>query len=400
MPGSHFAYLASASKGPSNEGDPQVKLTSRAGVVAGLLVGAVALAACSSSKSNSSGSSDTGSSTPPASSTPAANTNCGTGTITANGSSAQGNAMTAWVTAYQKACPGATVNYTATNSGQGVADFTAGKIAFGGSDSALDPTKGEPAAATTACGSPALDIPMVVGPIAVAYNLSGVSDLTLTPTVLTKIFLGKITKWDDAAIKAINSGVTLPSSDIKVFFRNDPSGTNKNFEKYLSKNDATDWGSLVVDKPWPGKTGSGVSGSAAVASGVKSTPGGIGYMEWSYAGNNQLSTAKIDNGGGAVALSTESAGAAVAAATITGTGDDLSLKLDYGTKTAGAYPIVLVTYEIVCTKYKDSGTGTQVKDFLTYTASAAGQGLLAAQGYAPLPASILAKVQATVAKIS
>ena len=378
-----------------------MKVTSRAGLMAGLLVGAVALAACSSSKSTS-GSSDTNSSTPPAgtSTSSAANTTCGSGTITANGSSAQGNAMTTWVTAYQKACSGATVNYTPTNSGQGVADFTAGKIAFGGSDAALDPTKGEPAAATKACGSTALDIPMVVGPIAVGYNLSGVSDLTLTPQVLTKIFIGKITKWDDPAIKALNSGASLPSSDIKVFFRNDPSGTNKNFEKYLSKNDPTDWGSLVVDKPWPGKTGSGVAGSAAVAAGVKSTAGGIGYMEWSYAGNNNLSTAKIDNGGGAVALSTQSAGAAVAAATVTGTGDDLSLKLDYGTKTAGAYPIVLVTYEIVCTKYKDPSTGTQVKDFLTFTASAAGQGLLAAQGYAPLPPSILAKVQATVAKIS
>jgi phosphate transport system substrate-binding protein len=151
--------------------------------------------------------------------------------------------MTQFVTDYQKACPGVTVNYTATNSGQGVSDFIAGKIGFGGSDSALNPTASdgdEPAKATAACGSPALDIPMVTGPIAIGYNLSGVSNLVLTPTVLAKIFLGKITTWNDAAIQSINSGATLPSTPISVFFRSDPSGTSKNFETYLSKNDPTD----------------------------------------------------------------------------------------------------------------------------------------------------------------
>jgi phosphate transport system substrate-binding protein len=309
--------------------------------------------------------------------------------------------MTTWVTAYNKACSGAKVNYTSTNSGQGVADFNAGKIGFGGSDAALNPdaTPSEVDAAAKACGSPAWDLPMVTGPIAVAFNVKGVTDLTLNAQVLTKIFLGKITSWDDAAIKALNSSATLPSEPIKVFFRGDPSGTSKNFEKYLSVNDPTDWGSLVVDKPWPGKAGSGVTGSPAVAAGVKSTEGGIGYMEWSYAGLNSLATAKVDNGAGAVALSADTAGAFVAGAKITGTNGDLTLSIDYTAKTPNAYPIVLVTYEIVCSKYKDAATGALVKSFLTYTASAAGQGLLPAQGYAPLPASILSKVQDQVAAI-
>ena len=198
--------------------------------------------------------------------------------------------MTTWATAYQKACPGVTVNYTSTNSGQGVADFIAGKIGFGGSDSALNPTASdgnEPAKATAACGSTALDIPMVTGPIAIGYNVSGVNDLTLNATVLSKIFTGKITTWNDPAIAALNTGASLPSAPISVFFRSDASGTNKNFEMYLNSNDPTDF-NFTPDKPWPAKTGSGEVGSAKVASSVKAATNSIGYMEWSYAGNAGL----------------------------------------------------------------------------------------------------------------
>jgi len=136
-----------------------------------------------------------------------------------------------------------------------------------------------------------------------------------------------------------------------------------------------------------------------VQQGIAGTEGGIAYLEWSFAGSANLPTAKVDNGGGAVALTAESAGAAVAAATVTGTGNDLTLKLDYATKAPGAYPIILVTYEIVCTKYKSAAKGTLVKDFLTYT-SGAGQAGLPDLGYAPLPSSILTKVQSSVAAIS
>jgi phosphate transport system substrate-binding protein len=382
-----------------------VTLTYRAGAAAGLLAAAVSLAACSSSGSSGSNDDAASSSTTATTSagTSAAATGtagaCASGSISSDGSSAQANAMTAWVTAYQKKCPGATINYTGTSSGQGVSDFTASKIAFAGSDAALDKTKGEVTAAEKACGSPAIDIPMVVGPIAIGYNVSGVSDLTLNADVLAKIFTGKITTWSDPAIAAINSGAKLPSTKISVFFRGDPSGTSKNFESYLAATAPTVF-TATPDKPWPYKTGSGVQGSSAIADGVKSTDGGIGYMEWSYAGNKGLKTAKVDNGGGAVALSAETAGSLAGTAQIVGTGDDLSLKLDYATKQAGVYPIELVTYEIVCTKYKDAATGALVKSFLTYTASSEGQGVLAAQGYGPLPSELLSKVQASVAKIS
>jgi phosphate transport system substrate-binding protein len=354
------------------------------GLVGIAAIGAV-LAACSSSGSSSS--------------TSSISTGCQKGSISADGSSAQANAQVTWTGNYNKGCSGATVNYTATSSGQGIADFTAGKIAFAGSDSALDPAKGEPEAASKACGSTALDIPMVTGPIAIAYNVSGLTNLTLTPVLITNIFLGKITTWNDPAIAAANSGATLPSTKISVFFRSDESGTTQNFERYLAATNPTGF-TYTPSKSWPGTVGSGVAGSSAVADGVKNTDGGIGYMEWSYAGNKGLSVAKVDNGGGAVTLNGDTASAAVAAAQVVGTGDDLTLKLDYTTKAPGAYPIILVTYEIVCTKYKSSSTGALVKSYLSYTASKDGQGLLAAQGYAPLPSEILTKVQASIGKIS
>src|SRR5439155_17259784 len=112
---------------------------------------------------------------------------------------------------------------------------------FAGSDSALDPTAGEIAAAQKRCASTPLDLPMVVGPIAVAFNVKGVSKLVLTPALITKIFTGKIKTWNDPAIAAANSGAALPSSKINVIYRSDSSGTTANFEKFLSANDPTDF---------------------------------------------------------------------------------------------------------------------------------------------------------------
>ena len=145
--------------------------------------------------------------------------------------------------------------------------------------------------------------------------------------------------------------------------------------------------------------GQGKTGSQGIQQGVTSTANSISYDEFSYTGGVQ--TAAVDSGSGAVKLTAKSAGLAVAAATAAPNGNpgDLTLKLDYTTKASGAYPILLVTYEIVCSKYKDANVGKLVKSFLTYT-SGAGQDLLTAKGYAPLPSELLAKVQAAVAKIS
>ncbi|HEY3633358.1 MAG TPA: phosphate ABC transporter substrate-binding protein PstS [Jatrophihabitantaceae bacterium] len=381
----------------TNGRDPNVKLY-RSGVAAALLAGAIALTACSSDKK------DTATTPPPAgdggstsnSSSSAPGGACVSGSLKAEGSTAQTNAIQQWIKDYKSKC-GADIAYNATGSGAGVKQFNGNQVDFAGSDSALNPTKGEVAAAAKRCGGPALDLPMVTGPIALAFKVKGVSDLTLNPDTIAKIFTGKITKWDDPAIKALNSGASLPSTNITVFYRSDESGTTENFEKYLAAV-APSVFTAAPSKTWAGK-GQGKAKSQGVQQAISSTEGSIGYLEWSFAGSAGLSMAKVDNGGGAVALDADSAGKAVSAATVTGTGDDLTLKLDYATKTAGAYPIILVTYEIACAKYSDPKIGSLVKAFLTYTAGD-GQAGLKDLGYAPLPSDIDAKVQASVAKIS
>jgi phosphate transport system substrate-binding protein len=367
----------------------------RLGILAGLVASAIALTACGSdsNSSNSGGTTTSGSS-----SSASGSASCGSGSLKAEGSTAQKNAMDQWISDYQSKCSGATVNYNGTGSGAGVQQFTGKQVDFAGSDSALDPSKGERAAAEKACGSPAWDLPMVTGPIAVAYKLKGVSSLTLTPSLVAKIFQGSITKWNDPAIAAANSGVTLPSTPITVFFRSDASGTTQNFEKYLAAAAPSDY-TAKPSKVWSGKVGSGKKGSDGVQQGVTGVEGGVGYMEWSFAQNGNLGVAKIDNGGGAVDLSADSAAKAVSSAKVTGTGGDLTMKLDYATKQAGAYPIVLVTYEIVCSKYADPAKGSAVKAFMNYIAGGGQQGLTSL-GYAPLPTSVQSQVQASIAKIS
>jgi phosphate transport system substrate-binding protein len=381
-----------------------VKLT-RAGLAAGVLVAVTALAACSSSaktdaggKSTPAGSSSGTSSS--ASTSTAGAPACSSGTLNAEGSTAQANAMTAWINAYTKACPSAQINYNPTGSGAGVSQFNAGQVQFAGSDSALDPTKGEIAAAQKRCGSAPLDLPMVIGPIALGYKLSGVDKLVLTPDLVTKIFTGKIKTWNDPAIKAKNASATLPSTAINVIYRSDSSGTTSNFEKFLAANDPTDFpAEPAKDNATKVFAGQGKAGSQGVAAAIGSTEGSIGYVEYSFAVNASLATVSLDTGSGPVEVSKDSAGATLADAQVVGTGDDLSLKIDYATKASGAYPIVLATYEIACTKYKDAATGTFVKNFLGYTVSG-GQSLLAALGYAPLPSSLQAKVAAAIVKIS
>src|SRR5262249_25863917 len=162
-------------------------------------------------------------------------------------------------------------------SGAGVTQFNAGQVDFAGSDSALNPAKGETTKAQSRCGSPALDLPMVTGPIAVAFKLNGVSDLTLNPDVMAKIFTGKSPTWNDPAIKALNSGANLPSSKITVFYRSDSSGTTENFEKYLNAT-APSVFTATPSKTWAG-TGQGKAKSQGVAQAISSTEGGIGYVQ-------------------------------------------------------------------------------------------------------------------------
>jgi phosphate transport system substrate-binding protein len=364
-----------------------VTITRSTAAAAIALTGALALSACGSDDNTTTA----GSSAASSGAAGASATDCPTGTLKAEGSSAQKNAIEAAIKSFQTKCPDVTINYNPSGSGAGIKNFNAGQVDFAGSDSSLKDDEATAAQAT--CGAPAWDLPMVTGPITIAYNVKGVDKLALSGDVAFKLFRGAITKWNDPAIAALNKGVTLPATPIKVYFRSDESGTTDNFLQYLKAAGAS---TLEPGKKWTGKVGEGKEKSAGVASAVKAQDGGVTYVEWSYAKQNSLGVSAIDTGAGAVELTSDSVGKMIATAKQKGTGNDLSLTLDYATKEPGAYPINLVTYEIVCSKYSDAAKGKAVKAFLKHFASADVQTALEAEGYAPLPTEVAAKVATAI----
>ncbi|WP_030173479.1 phosphate ABC transporter substrate-binding protein PstS [Spirillospora albida] len=367
-----------------------MKNGSRLAALGGVVIaGALALTACGSDENPASGKNVV----------PSGDIDCAKASVNAAGSSAQKNAVEEWTKIYAAKCAGANLNYQPSGSGAGIQAFSAGQVAFAGSDSALKDD--EIAKAKQRCqGNPALNLPMVVGPVAVVYNLDGVDGLKLSSETIAKIFSGKITKWNDAAIAAENAGAKLPATAIKPVYRSDESGTTDNFTKYLNTTAPSVW-TWEPAKKWPNSTGQGAPKSDGVTGQVKNTAGAVSYVEMSYATQNNLQTAQVKNGAGEyTALSPDSASKAVAGAKVVGTGNDVALKIDYTTKEPGAYPIVLVTYEIACEKGLPAEQAKFVKSFLTYTSSAAGQKVLTDIGYAPVPQSVLTKVQASVKALS
>jgi len=318
------------------------------------------------------------------------------GQLRASGSSAQKNAMDLWVKNYMAACSGVEINYSSSSSGEGIVAFNQGTVGFAGSDSALKPE--EVAESKKICKTgQGINLPMVGGPIAVGFHLEGVDSLTLDASTLAKIFDSKIKKWNDPAIAKLNEGVKLPDTAIQAFHRSEDSGTTQNLGKYLNAAAPSDW-KYEAEKKWPAPGGQAASGSSGVASQVKAVNGSIGYFELSYAESQDITTVDINTGGAApVEATSENASKAIAAAKVKGTGKDLALDLDYTTKAEGAYPLVLVTYEVVCDSGNNPDTLDTVKSFLTYTASADGQKVLTDAGYAPIPEAINAKVRETVA---
>ncbi|WP_335935389.1 phosphate ABC transporter substrate-binding protein PstS [Streptomyces sp. PTD5-9] len=357
--------------------------------------GALVLTACGSDD-NSNGSTGGGGKTSAASDIKCDDAK---GQLLASGSSAQKNAMDLWAKNYMAGCSGVEINYKSSSSGEGIIAFNQGTVGFAGSDSALKPE--EVAESKKICkGGQGINLPMVGGPIAIGFHLEGVDSLTLDAPTLAKIFDTKIKKWNDPAIAKLNSGVTLPDKAIQPFHRSEDSGTTQNLGKYLGAAAPSDW-KYEAEKKWPAPGGQAASGSSGVASQVKAVDGSIGYFELSYATAQSIPTVDIATGAAAPVKATpENASKAIAAAKIKGTGKDLALDLDYTTKADGAYPIVLVTYEVVCDKGNKSETLPTVKSFLNYTAGDEGQKLLTEAGYAPIPAEINAKVRETIASLS
>jgi len=309
------------------------------------------------------------------------------GTLSGAGSSAQEAAQGAWQAGFQTQNSGVTVNYDPSGSGAGVEQFLAGAVKFAGSDAYLDDD--QLASSKKVCGGEtAIEAPDYISPIALVYNLDGVDKLQLSPDTAAKIFSGKITSWDDPAIKADNPDATLPSQKITPVHRSDDSGTTNNFTDYLHQTAASAW-TAEAGETWPFKSGEGASGTSGVISAVTNGAGAIGYADASQAGD--LGTASIKVGSDYVGPEADAAAkAADVSKRVDGRADnDLAIDLDRTTTEAGAYPLVLVSYFIACPKYDDSNTADLVKGYASYVLSSDGQQAAAkTAGSAPLPSSL------------
>ncbi|BBZ45806.1 phosphate-binding protein PstS 3 [Mycobacterium parmense] len=322
--------------------------------------------------------------------------------LIASGSTAQANAMTRFVDAYRKACSGQSLDYTANGSGAGISDFLAGKTDFGGSDTPL--SGDQYAAAKRRCGgADAWDLPVVFGPMAITYNLRDVDSLVLDAPTLAKIFNGTITRWDDPALTALNA--SMPAEDIRVIYRSDASGTTYNFQAYLQAASGGVWNQGAA-KTFTGGVGTAAAGNNGTAALVKTTEGAISYNELSFALQQGLFAAEIKTPASRRALrpvriGTDTVGKTITGAKIVGAGNDLVLDLSsfYNPAYPDVYPIVMATYEIVCSKYPGADQGKAVKAFLQ-AAIGPGQVDLNRIGYIPLSPGFQSRVSNAVDAIT
>jgi phosphate transport system substrate-binding protein len=357
-------------------------IQNKLGALAGCAILAVGLAACGSSSSSTSTTSSTSSSS------------SASATISGAGSTFAAPVYEQWASSLSPL----TVNYQAVGSGAGITALEGKTVDFGASD---PPLKAEEETALAKNGSPAVMVPMFLGAITVSYNLPGVkAGLKLDGTTIANIYLGKIKTWDDAEIKALNPGVSLPSTAITVIHRSDSSGTTDGFTGFLSDTDP-EWKSKVGEGKtvqWP--TGTGEKGNAGVAGGVQQTAGAIGYVEQAYALEHKFTYASVKNKAGSFVEPTlESTSAAAEGITVPA---NLGFKIS-NPAAAKAYPITSQTFIVVNKDLCKAGTpggeaaAKGVLKFLEYGLGTSGQAVLSQADYAALPAAILAKSKEAVA---
>ena len=354
----------------------------RTPAIALAIAAALLVAACgSSNSSSSSGSAASGGSSSSSSSVKS--------TVNGAGSTLAAPIYQQWASTLSG--QGVTLNYNPVGSGTGIADLQTSTVNFAGSDPALKSSD------TAKMKGPALQFPVAFGAITVSYNLSGIkSGVKLDGPTIAKIYLGQIKTWNDPAIKALNSGLSLPSTSITVVHRSDSSGTTAGFTKFLAATDPT-WASQVgtdKDVKWP--TGTGAAKNSGVAAAVKQTAGAIGYVEQAYALENGFTYAAVKNSSGNFILPTISNTSAAA--------NGITVPPDLGISTINspapqAYPIVSQTF-LVADKdpCKDDGASSSVasglKKFFTYAFGPGQQTLGSGSSqlpYAPLPSSLAAK---------
>lgn len=314
--------------------------------------------------------------------------------LTGAGSSFAYPIYSKWAAMYN-AKTGVEVNYQSIGSSGGIRQLSDEIVDFGATDGPM--TNDQLAKAK---GGPILHFPTVLGGVSITYNLASVTQpLKLTGDVLADIFLGKITKWNDPRIAALNPGMQLPTTDVIVVHRADGSGTTYIMSDYLA----------TVSRAWETKVGRGQTlswpvglggkGSEGVAGQVKQTPGAIGYVELSYAKQNRLPSALIRNTAGVwVAPTLESVTAAAAAAV-----SKLPANSDYRVSIVNApgkaaYPIASFTWILVYQHPRDAAKSRAIANFLRW-AYASGESVAASLDYAPLPAAMIRRLDARLAMI-
>lgn len=325
------------------------------------------------------------------------------GNFSGAGASSQQAAVEAWIAGFQGTNPEAKIAYNPSGSGAGVQTFLTGATAWAGSDKALADDEVEQSKSVCTEGT-AFDVPVYISPIAVVFNLKGVSDagkhINMDAATIAKIFDGKITKWNDDAIKKQNPKVDLPDLDITVVHRSDKSGTTKNFLSYV-KDAAGDAWSYDLGENWPNEVGQGAKGTSGVISTVKQADGTIGYADFSQVGD--LGTVAVKVGDKYNEISAEAGSKVIADSKQDDTvkGDNrIVIKINHATEAEGAYPIVLVSYDIVCPAYKDTKQAEFAKAWLTYVTSDEGQKAAQdAAGTAPLPSSLKSEITKSIEAI-
>jgi|HubBroStandDraft_6_1064221.scaffolds.fasta_scaffold11966_2 phosphate transport system substrate-binding protein len=361
-----------------------------AAVGAAAVATALSLAACSSSSSSS-----TPASSGSAAATGSASASSGaklSGTLNGSGSTFQTTFQETASSSFKSVQPNMTVNYGSGGSGKGRTDLASGVTNYAGSDSPI------PAAETANFkGKTVLYFPVVIGPITLSYNLSGLSKpLQLSAPVIASIFQGKITSWNNSAIAADNPGVTLPSTPITIVVRSDSSGTTQNFSLFLMDSTPSTWtlGSSSTIK-WPSTARAG-NGNGGVASAIKSTPGAIGYVDYSDAKASGLTFASIKNkDGNYVAPSPSSASAAADGVTIA---PNLTFHAVWGTG-AQAYPITYQSWVLVYETQPNANDAAMLKSYIGYLLGPMQQ-MSGSLGYAPLPSSLDQMATAQLSKIA
>lgn len=316
------------------------------------------------------------------------------------GASSQQAAVEAWVAGFQGTNPDAKIGYDPSGSGAGVSTFLTGATAWAGSDAALSADQIEQSKSVCASGT-AFDIPVYISPIAVVFNLKGVSDegkhVNMDAETIAKIFDGKITTWNDPAIQDQNPDLELPATPITVVHRSDKSGTTQNFVSYFIDTVPDAW-PYELSENWPNEVGQGAKGTSGVISTVQQADGTIGYADFSQVGD--LGTVAVKVGEEYVEISAEAGSKVIDDSELDSSAEGenrVVVKLNHKTSAEGAYPIVLVSYDIACPAYKDADTAKFVKSWLTYVVSEEGQQTASQNaGSAPLPDSLRETVMQSI----